>query len=575
MGVLLAFGVVAVGLAGTARADEKALIERLEKLEKQNEELRKKLEGMPVVPAQMPGTTPGTPAPWPGDPKAAEKAEKEKINKQIDTYLKEKDAQKKAEKAEKEASGIRIGSDLSIQARWRPDQGLYFETPNKEIQTHLGFFLQWDTVSWTQTPALKPASQVGDLQDGTYFRRIRPLWDGQAYDTFEWNVILALEQIGQVSQPTLSTVTSKAGNVTAATLTAGNGQGLINLDEVWAGVYGIPIIGRIRAGHMKVPQGLEGNQMTSSRSMTFMENAAYTDAFYNVFGTGVQIANTALDDRITWQGMWYRNDFTNRGNTGIDFGDGAYCYTGRMTALLIDEDEDRHLLHVGVSGTWRRAEKAGQELTGLGVIRYRARPELRDAFGGLGDGVLPGDSTRMVDTGALSAQSDAVFGTELAYIAGPLSFQGEWAYAQISDAATGAGRTARKGSLGFNGGYVQLSYFLTGETRNYDKSFGVFNRNYVTPFTNFWAKARDGGGVTFGPGALELAVRYSYLNLNDGPIDGGVLEGLTVGLNWYLSSNLKFQMEWVHNQRWDKQTGGGGTIAGRTDGFGTRVQFQF
>jgi hypothetical protein len=50
-------------------------------------------------------------------------------------------------------------------------------------------------VSWTQNKALRLPNQVGDLEDGTFFRRIRPLWDGTAWDTVEWNVILALEQV--------------------------------------------------------------------------------------------------------------------------------------------------------------------------------------------------------------------------------------------------------------------------------------------------------------------------------------------------------------------------------------------
>src|SRR5262249_30179776 len=182
---------------------------------------------------------------------------------------------------------------------------------------------------------------------------------------------------------------------------AGNGNALINLDETWFGVYGVPIIGRIRAGHQKVPQGLEGNQWSSSRAMTFMENAAYTDAFYNIFATGVQFLNSFLEgpngDRMTYQVFLYRND-SPRANVGADFGDGAYAATGRVSGLVFDECEGRHLLHLGLSGTWRKAEKADAAL-GVGgpdLIRFRARPELRDAFGGFGDGnVTPGDSGRL------------------------------------------------------------------------------------------------------------------------------------------------------------------------------------
>ncbi len=540
-GLTFGLAVLLIG-AGAARADDLAdLKARMDRIERENWELKQKLGGARQYTAYQTG--------------AATAPEQEKVKKVVGEVLKERDDKKKAEeaatKARQDEEGFKAGSDLGLTARWRPDQGLYFETKNKDVQSHIGFFFQWDTVFFTQSPNLKPANQIGDLQDGTFFRRIRPLWDGQAYDTIEWNVILALEQISAVGS---------------------NANALINLDEVWVGLFNIPYLGRVRAGHMKVPQGLEGNQMTSSRAMTFNENAAYTDAFYRVFGTGVEIANNAFDDRMSWQIMGYRDDF-NRANTGADFGDGAYCATGRITGLLIDECEDRHLLHLGVSGTWRKAEKADATLglSGNDLVRLRARPELRDAIGGFGDSAnFPGDSGRLVDTGNISALSTGVVGTELLYILGPFSAQAEWAFCYVNGATTGTGRNAIERTRSFNGGYLTLSYFLTGESRNYDKSFGVLSRNYVTPFTNFWA--HEG---TVGVGAWEVAARYSYLNLNDGPIQGGVMNGVTVGLNWYLNSNLKVQFEYLHNNRYDKSTTQGGTVPGSIDGLGTRVQIQF
>src|SRR5262249_51242480 len=143
--------------------DDQVLLEmkaRLDKLEKQNEELRQKLESKPI---QISATAPAAPA----------DVDKEKINKQIDAYLKQKDDKKKA--AQEEAEGFKVGSSLGISTRWNPDQGLMFETAKKDFVAHLGFFFQWDTVAFTQTPTSRLASQIGDLQDGTYFRRIRPL----------------------------------------------------------------------------------------------------------------------------------------------------------------------------------------------------------------------------------------------------------------------------------------------------------------------------------------------------------------------------------------------------------------
>lgn len=48
-------------------------------------------------------------------------------------------------------------------------------------------------------------------------------------------------------------------------------------------------------------------------------------------------------------------------------------------------------------------------------------------------------------------------------------------------------------------------------------------------------------GETGGHGTWEIAARYSYLNLNDGPIDGGRINDVTLGLNWYLNQYTKMQ----------------------------------
>jgi phosphate-selective porin OprO/OprP len=580
-GVLIV-GVVAVMLAvGPAAAEDPTLQElkaRLDRLEKQNEELKRKLEVAPA--AYQPA--PYTPAPEPDK----EKKEKEKINKMVDSYLKEKDAKKKkeddAKALQKEQEGYKVGSITDLKARWNLDQGIILETPNRDFWAHLGLYFQWDTVSFTQSKPLIPATQLGRLTDGTFFRRIRTSWDGQAWGFCEWNFILALEQLGDIS--------AFNGN--------GNGQGLINLDEVWAGVYGLPIIGRIRAGHMKVPQGLEGNQFSSSRAMTFQENAAYTDAFYTIFGTGVCILNSALDDgngdRVTWQAMVYRDDFSNDdlnfANTGAFFGDGEFSYTGRITGLVFADCQDHHLLHLGLSYTHRDAENVqgapGFSTVGPPMVRFRARPELRDAIGGFGDNVsLPGNSGRLIDTGALVARGANVAGTELFYIRGPFSVMAEWAFAQAEDAqvpVTVRGRTANVvGNRNFNGGYITVSYFLTGETRTYDRTYGREGTFYVErPFTNAYFKRGEDGSWLYGLGAWEVAARYSYVNLNDGPVNGGIFSGWTVGLNWYLSSNLKVQFEYLFNERYDKlstgTTGGSnGNISGNVQGFGTRMQFQF
>ena len=136
---LLGLGVLLL-TARPARADDKLLQElkeRLDRLEKQNEELRKKLNEVGTVAPDKPE-------------KAEEKEEKEKVDKLIENYLKvreekkkkqdeEKKAEDKAKADAKEAEGYKVGSETDLKVRWNLDQGLLFETKNRDFWSHIGF----------------------------------------------------------------------------------------------------------------------------------------------------------------------------------------------------------------------------------------------------------------------------------------------------------------------------------------------------------------------------------------------------------------------------------------------------
>src|SRR5262249_5299372 len=183
----------------------------------------------------------------------------------------------------------------------------------------------------------------------------------------------------------------------------------------------------------------------------------------------------------------------------------------RLTFLPLYENEGRELLHLGVSGTWRNNEKADPGLTGPRVTRFRARPQLRDAIGDFGTAPLPGNTTRWVDTGIFNSTSTGVLGTELFGVLGPFSVQAEyaWAFANAAELPAAGGRRARPiGTPDFNGGYIQLSYFITGENRIYDRRLGREGSLYQSrPFTPFWLPPVEDCRWNPGPGARALAGR--------------------------------------------------------------------
>lgn len=80
----------------------------------------------------------------------------------------------------------------------------------------------------------------------------------------------------------------------------------------------------------------------------------------------------------------------------------------------------------------------------------------------------------------------------------------------------------------FDGYHVQASYLLTGESRSYRN--GVFGG--VTPANETL-------------GAWEVAARYSHVDLNDSGVDGGEQENITLGVNYYARSNVRFMANYI------------------------------
>jgi phosphate-selective porin OprO/OprP len=578
-------GVAAAMLAGgSAYADDKddlrALKEQLEAQKKQIEDLQKQL-GTITQPAAKAGG--GAAAELP--PVTA--SDKDAVEKIVGDYLKRRDDERKAQeaaaKAKADEEGFKVGSDLSMSTRWNIANGVTFSTPNKDFVAHIGARFQMDSVWWNQSNALLATpgkGGIGDLQDGVFFRRIRPSFDGTAWEVLEWNLELALEQIQ---------------------------NDVINLDQFWAGLSNVPYLGRVWIGHLKTQQGLEGDTTGSSKSMTFLERSMYTDAFYQNFCTGVVFGNAIMDQRLTYAFQWYRQDNGQAGfnqfNNGADFSDGSYGYTGRVTALPIWQNDGRCFLHLGASYTWRNSERpfatAGNEgeVNGPRQVEFRARPQLRDAIGDYGGTSgnnaapvgLSGDARRVVDTGVLTAPSNQAIGTELFYVRGPFSVMAEYGWAAMDDAITTSSTNVTSkavkagthvGTPWFSGGYVQVGYFLTGENRTYDRRLGTVGGTYITaPYTPFWITRADGGGYTYGRGAWEVAARFNYLDLNDKVIRGGRSDAVELGVNWFLNNNMKIQFLYLWQNRYDLGTTPGATgvqqLKGDLDGFAIRTQFFF
>ena len=74
-----------------------------------------------------------------------------------------------------------------------------------------------------------------------------------------------------------------------------------------------------------------------------------------------------------------------------------------------------------------------------------------------------------------------------------------------------------------------------------------------------------------GCGAWQVGARYSKLNLVDSGMDGGRIDDVTLGLNWFLNPNMKIQSNYVYTMRDAPAAAGGGNYCG----FGMRLAWDF
>ena len=88
-----------------------------------------------------------------------------------------------------------------------------------------------------------------------------------------------------------------------------------------------------------------------------------------------------------------------------------------------------------------------------------------------------------------------------------------------------------------DGYYAYATYFLTGESRNYDVKKGAFCRQKQN--RNFDLK--NGGS-----GAWELAARFDSLDMNTDHVSGRHLQSGTLALNWYLNPHVRMMADWAH-----------------------------
>ena len=288
----------------------------------------------------------------------------------------------------------------------------------------------------------------------------------------------------------------------------------------------------VKLGSFKEPLTLEDT--TSDIQTSFIERSMAVNAFVdnlNIFKVGIG-ANYSADrwlvaTALQTQGPGAMNGATSYVQPTVNSQSGAGNTSWELNGRVAGTPwmaSPTQLLHVG---GWGSYTSVNNNMKGDGSL----------ANGGVAFGTQMGnmDRTSILNTGNLSASATQLataynrFGAETAVVLGPFSAQAEYLQTNVS------GNGYSNNSMGGYYGYV--TYFVTGESRNYVTKTGAFDR--VKPKHNFDMK----GGM----GAWELLAGFDELNLKSGDkINGGSAELGKLGINWYFNPRVRLNTNYVH-----------------------------
>ena len=306
--------------------------------------------------------------------------------------------------------------------------------------------------------------------------------------------------------------------------------------DLWAEFHRVPVVGNVRVGRFRQPFGM--TELTGVRELPFLERETmFTLSPFRQ--TGVMAFDTAFDERATYAVSGYRYNTDPLGNVFADAG--GYGLAARFTGLPYYEGDSR-LVHLGADYSYNRPG-------GTNPIRFQSGPEVYAGIRADDANVLP----PLVDTGRLQVDDLNSFNLEFAAVRDNFLVQSE-ARAVVVTEANGNRAT-------LPAYYLTTRYVLTGESIPYDRKAAVFGR--VRP-----DRPVGQGGL----GAWELAARWSSIDLNgtDGPGPGRRTHDLTLGVNWYLVDNAKFQFNYIHPILNDQVLG-----TSNSDFFAVRCQIDF
>jgi phosphate-selective porin OprO and OprP len=374
-------------------------------------------------------------------------------------------------------------------------------TTDGRLSLAIGGLMQFDMGGYFQNP--NKNTQFPELNDGVNLRRGRLYFVGK-FDDFTVNVTPDFGGSPDGS-PTLYEANINYTGIKPVTVTVGYFHPFVSLEDA---TFPGDLLFLERPSIINIERSVAAGIQRAS----FGANAATDDYFASAYLTGPL--------------------FGAQNTTLLNGEQGGFI--GRLAARPY-HDEDWNL-HTGFSGQTvfhPNINASGTPGVSQTTLTLGDQPELRIDF------------NKLVDTGPLSARGASVYGGELGANWRNFLVQGEYYQIGVTQSKLPGVPAPR---LGFNGGYVEGSWVMTGEPHPYDAERAAWSRPKVDhPFN-----LADGG-----IGAWEIAARYSTVDLNSnivpgisqsvtGGVYGGQQQIAALALSWYPNDWLRFMLQFQY-----------------------------
>lgn len=258
----------------------------------------------------------------------------------------------------------------------------------------------------------------------------------------------------------------------------------------------------ITAGQQKENFGLEDTG--SSKWITAIERSMVANAFDT--GNNIGVKAHGSSDLLTYSlGVFKDGSDSDR--------DMDTAVTGRLVVRPIYSKEA--VLHLGAGFTQRDGDTQFND-------DFDSRLGVRGGSDGGAQRFAP-----QFDVG--TGDESSIYNLEFAYASGPLHIMAEYYNGELDAPES----VPTSDDLEVDGYYAQVGWILTGESRKYKTSSASFD------------KVKPSGDK----GAWEVFARIDHMSADDGTnidlVGGEYADVLTVGVNWYASSNVKMSLNYI------------------------------